>query len=60
MLTIATLCGCSWARVGQLLYEREDGAWDKQIQLDLAAGKLDGLLGEMDDDIAQGKLRDLR
>jgi hypothetical protein len=29
------------------------------MQQDLAAGKLDGLLAKVDDDIAHGKLRDM-
>ena len=47
------------AEVARCLHEWEDDAWDKQIQQDLAAGKLDGLLAKVDDDIDQGKLRDL-
>jgi hypothetical protein len=45
--------------VARCLHEWEDDAWDKQIQQDLAAGKLDGLLAKVDDDIDHGKLRDL-
>ena len=37
----------------------EDDSWDKQIQQDLDAGKLDRLLAKVDNDIAHGKLRDL-
>ena len=47
------------AEVARCLHEWEDDAWDKQMQQDLAAGKLDGLLAKVDDDIDQGKLRDL-
>jgi len=47
------------AEVARCLHEWEDDAWDKQIQQDLAAGKLDGLLAKVDDDIEHGKLRDL-
>ena len=47
------------AEVARCLHEWEDDAWDKQIQHDLAAGKLDGLLAKVDDDIDHGKLRDL-
>jgi hypothetical protein len=47
------------AEVARCLHEWEDDAWDKQMQQDLAAGKLDGLLAEVDSDIAEGKLRDL-
>jgi len=47
------------AEVARCLHEWEDDAWDKQMQEDLAAGKLDRLLAEVDNDIAEGKLRDL-
>ena len=47
------------AEVARCLHEWEDDAWDKQIQQDLAAGKLEALLAKVDDDIEQGKLRDL-
>jgi hypothetical protein len=47
------------AEVARCLHEWEDDAWDKQMQQDLTAGKWDGLLAKVDDDIHQGKLRDL-
>ena len=47
------------AEVARCLHEWEDDAWDKQMQQDLAAGKLDRLLAKVDNDIAEGKLRDL-
>jgi hypothetical protein len=47
------------AEVARCLHEWEDDAWDMQIQQDLAAGKLDKLLAKVDDDINQGKLREL-
>ena len=47
------------AEVARCLHEWEDDAWDKEMQQDLAAGKLDGLLAKVDDDIDHGKLRDL-
>lgn len=47
------------AEVARCLHEWEDDAWDKQMQQDLAAGKLDALLAKVDDDINQGKLREL-
>jgi len=47
------------AEVARCLREWEDDAWDKQIQQDLAAGKLNGLLAKVDEDIDHGKLRDL-
>jgi hypothetical protein len=47
------------AEVARCLHEWEDDEWDKRVQQDLAAGKLDRLLARVDDDIDQGKLRDL-
>ena len=47
------------AEVARCLHEWGDDAWDKQMQQALAAGKLDGLLAKVDEDIAHGKLRDL-
>jgi len=47
------------AEVARCLHEWEDDAWDRQIQEDLSAGKLDSLLAKVDKDIDQGKLRDL-
>ena len=36
-----------------------DEAWDQQIEEDLAAGKLDGLIAQAEADIAANKVRDL-
>ena len=47
------------AEVARCLHEWGDDAWDGQMQHDLAAGKLDGLLAKVDADIDAGKLRDL-
>jgi hypothetical protein len=47
------------AEVARCLHEWEDDAWDKQIQQDLAAGRLDRLLARVDSDIDHGKLREL-
>jgi hypothetical protein len=47
------------AEVARCLHEWQDAPWDKQIQQDLDAGKLDRLLAKVDNDIAEGKLRDL-
>ena len=47
------------ADVARCLHEWEDDAWDRQMQQDLAAGKLDRLLAKVDADIEAGKLRDL-
>ena len=47
------------AEVASCPHEWEDDAWDKQMQQDLSAGKLESLLAKVDKDIDQGKLRDL-
>ena len=47
------------AEVARSLHEWEDDAWDKQMQQDLATGKLDRLLAKVDSDIDHGKLRDM-
>ena len=47
------------AEVARCLHEREDDAWDKQMQQDLVAGKLDRLLAKVDSDIDPGKLREM-
>ena len=47
------------AEIARALHEWEDDNWDREMQQDLAAGKLNRLLAEVDADIEQGKLRDL-
>ena len=47
------------AEVAACLHDWKDDAWDEQMKRDLAAGKLDKLLNEVDADIAEGKLRDM-
>jgi hypothetical protein len=47
------------AEVARCLHEWEDDAWDRQMQQDLTAGKLDPLLAKVDEDIDQAKLRGL-
>ncbi len=47
------------AEVARCLHDWEDDAWDKQMQHDLAAGKLDRLLAKVDSDIEHGKLREM-
>jgi hypothetical protein len=47
------------AEVARCLHEWEDDAWDRQMQQDLSAGRLDRLLAKVDGDIAHGKLREL-
>ena len=46
------------AEVARCLHEWDDDGWDKQMQEDLAAGKLDKLLARVDEDISHDKLRE--
>jgi hypothetical protein len=41
------------------LHEWEDDAWDKQMQQDPNAGKLDSLLAKVDNGTDHGKLREM-
>lgn len=47
------------AEVARALHGWLDDDWDAQIKRDLAAGKLDKLLTEVDDDILKGNLSEL-
>jgi hypothetical protein len=37
----------------------KDDEWDEQIKRDVADGKLDDVLREVEDDLAAGRLRDM-
>lgn len=47
------------AELAAWLHGWEDDAWDEQMKRDVAAGKLDQVLREVDDDISAGRLRDM-
>ena len=47
------------AEVARCLHEWEDDDWDKKMRRDVAAGKLNKLLAQVDADIANGNLRNL-
>ena len=47
------------AEVARALHGWLDDAWDEQMKRDLASGKLNKLLDEIDADIAKGNLSDL-
>lgn len=47
------------AEVARCLNQWQDDEWDEQMKYDIAAGKLDVLLSNVDADIAQEKLHDL-
>jgi hypothetical protein len=45
------------AEVAACLHSWADDEWDKKMKRDLAAGKLDGILAQVDADIAENKIR---
>lgn len=47
------------AEIARVLHGWEDDEWDRQMKADLAAGRLDPLLAEVDADIAAGRVRPL-
>ena len=56
---IASLTPAEYARLRQWFIERDWEQWDKQIEEDAQAGKLDFLIAEAMAEKAQGQLRDL-
>jgi len=46
------------AELAAFIRERDNGAWDQQIEEDAAAGKLDFLFEEAEKERAAGTLRD--
>jgi hypothetical protein len=51
---IAQLPAGDFAELMTWLQEYRQRAWDKQIENDLAAGRLDGLMAEANDEYRQG------
>jgi hypothetical protein len=47
------------AQLAAWLHGWRDDEWDEQMKRDVAEGKLDGVLREVEDDIAAGRLRDM-
>ena len=47
------------AELAAWLHGWQDDEWDEQIKRDVAAGKLDHILREVDEDIRAGRLRDM-
>jgi hypothetical protein len=41
------------------LHGWRDDEWDEQMKRDIASGKLDAVLREVDDDVRAGRLRDM-
>lgn len=47
------------AELAAWLHGWKDDEWDQQMKRDIASGKLDNVLREVDDDIRAGRLRDM-
>ncbi|HYJ04619.1 MAG TPA: hypothetical protein VEX43_05765 [Chthoniobacterales bacterium] len=47
------------AELAAWLHGWEDDEWDEQIKRDVAAGKFDRILREVDEDISAGRLREM-
>ncbi len=47
------------AELAASLHGWKDDEWDEQMKRDIASGKLDNVLREVDDDIRAGRLRDM-
>jgi len=47
------------AQLAAWLHGWKDDEWDEQMKRDVADGKLDAVLREVDDDIKAGRLRDM-
>jgi hypothetical protein len=47
------------AELAAWLHGWKDDEWDEQIKRDVAAGKFDRILRELDEDISAGRLREM-
>ena len=47
------------AELAAWLHGWRDDEWDEQMKRDIAAGRLDNVLHEVEDDIKAGRLRDM-
>jgi hypothetical protein len=56
---IAQLPPGEYARIRNWLLEHDNELWDKQIAADSAAGRLDFLVKEIEEDIAAGRTKPL-
>ncbi|MFZ1934842.1 MAG: hypothetical protein WCB27_04915 [Thermoguttaceae bacterium] len=56
---IAQLPASDFAELMAWLQKYREAAWDKQIESDLAAGRLDALMAEADNEYRQGLARPL-
>ena len=48
-----------FAELIAFLRERDSAAWDRELEADIAAGRLDSVLREVDDDIRAGRVSEL-
>jgi hypothetical protein len=56
---ISNLPPQDFAQIRDWLLERDNLLWDKQIEEDSAAGRLDHVIAEIEDDIAAGRVKPL-
>jgi len=56
---ISNLPPQDFAQVRDWLLERDNLLWDKQIEDDAAAGRLDQLIAEIESDMAAGRVKPL-
>jgi hypothetical protein len=47
------------AELAAWLHGWEDDEWDEQMKRDVASGKLDGVLQEVEEDIKAGRIREM-
>jgi hypothetical protein len=47
------------AQLAAWLHGWDDDEWDEQMKRDVAEGKLDNILREVEDDVRAGRLRDM-
>jgi hypothetical protein len=56
---ISNLPPQDFAQIRDWLLERDNLLWDKQIEEDAAAGRLDHVIAEVESDIAAGRIKPL-
>jgi hypothetical protein len=56
---VAALSPDELTELAAFIRERDNAAWDEQIKRDVAAGKLDHILREVDEDIRAGRLHEM-
>ena len=56
---IIDLSGDEFTQLRRWMADRDWEAWDREIEVDSAAGKLDFLLAEAEEDVDLGTLQDL-